>query len=238
MGFAEVVSPMVEWRSGISTPSSNRRTIPPARCRTRSTCVIRRTRRCRAKIVDSPVVSAGRPPSQNDSAILENVRLTHEDGWETGSEGWGYKWSPERSQASCAAHPHHRRDDSRLAANPNPPGKFFCVGWTYRNETISFKHLPVFHQVDGIIIDEEANLASLMGTLQEFYSKMGFGRVKFKPAFYPYTEPSVDVGGYNGESRVQSGSRWAARHLRPEVTLPLGCKFPVLAWGLASNDSP
>ena len=118
-----------------------------------------------------------------------------------------------------------------LAANPNPPGKFFCVGWTYRNETISFKHLPVFHQVDGIIIDEEANLASLMGTLQEFYSKMGFGRVKFKPAFYPYTEPSVDVVVYM-ESRGKWIEMGGAGIFRPEVTLPLGCKFPVLAWGL------
>ncbi len=118
-----------------------------------------------------------------------------------------------------------------LAANPNPPGKFFCVGWTYRNETISFKHLPVFHQVDGIIIDEEANLASLMGTLQEFYSKMGFGRVKFKPAFYPYTEPSVDVVVYM-ESRKKWLEMGGAGIFRPEVTLPLGCNWPVLAWGL------
>jgi phenylalanyl-tRNA synthetase alpha chain len=118
-----------------------------------------------------------------------------------------------------------------LAKNPSPPGKFFCVGWTYRNETISFKHLPVFHQVDGIIIDEEANLASLMGTLQEFYSKMGFGRVKFKPAFYPYTEPSVDVVVYM-ESRGKWLEMGGAGIFRPEVTLPLGCKHPVLAWGL------
>ena len=104
-------------------------------------------------------------------------------------------------------------------------------GQKERNETISFKHLPVFHQVDGIIIDEEANLASLMGTLQEFYSKMGFGRVKFKPAFYPYTEPSVDVVVYM-ESRGKWIEMGGAGIFRPEVTLPLGCKFPVLAWGL------
>ena len=48
-----------------------------------------------------------------------------------------------------------------LSRNPDPPGKYFCVGWTFRNETISFKHLPVFHQVDGIVIDErDAALAA------------------------------------------------------------------------------
>jgi phenylalanyl-tRNA synthetase alpha chain len=163
--------------------------------------------------------------------ILENVRRTHEDGWETGSEGWGYTWSPEVSRQVVLRTHTTAATIRALAANPNPPGKSFCVGWTYRNETISFKHLPVFHQVDGIIIDEEANLASLMGTLQEFYSKMGFGRVKFKPAFYPYTEPSVDVVVYM-ESRGKWLEMGGAGIFRPEVTLPLGCRYPVLAWGL------
>jgi phenylalanyl-tRNA synthetase alpha chain len=164
-------------------------------------------------------------------SLLENVRRTHENGWETGSEGWGYTWSPERSKQVVLRTHTTAATIRALAANPDPPGKFFCVGWTYRNETISFKHLPVFHQVDGIIIDEEANLASLMGTLQEFYSKMGFGRVKFKPAFYPYTEPSVDVVVYM-ESRGKWIEMGGAGIFRPEVTLPLGCKYPVLAWGL------
>jgi phenylalanyl-tRNA synthetase alpha chain len=163
--------------------------------------------------------------------IVERVRQTHEDGWETGSEGWGYKWSPERSRQVVLRTHTTAATIRALAAHPEPPGKFFCVGWTYRNETLSFKHLPVFHQVDGIVVDEEANLASLLGTLQEFYSKMGFGKVKFKPAFYPYTEPSVDVVVY-----MQSRHKWlemgGAGIFRPEVTLPLGCKYPVLAWGL------
>jgi phenylalanyl-tRNA synthetase alpha chain len=177
--------------------------------------------------------SEGTSPSSllAPSSLLENVRRTHEDGWETGSEGWGYTWSPERSRQVVLRTHTTAATIRALAANPNPPGKFFCVGWTYRNETISFKHLPVFHQVDGIIIDEEANLASLMGTLQEFYSKMGFGRVKFKPAFYPYTEPSVDVVVYM-ESRGKWIEMGGAGIFRPEVTLPLGCKYPVLAWGL------
>ena len=116
-----------------------------------------------------------------------------------------------------------RHRGNRLCrADSGNAATFTCAyhGWTYRNETISFKHLPVFHQVDGIVIDEEANLASLMGTLQEFYSKMGFGRVKFKPAFYPYTEPSVDVVVYM-ESRRKWLEMGGAGIFRPEVTLPL-----------------
>jgi phenylalanyl-tRNA synthetase alpha chain len=213
MGFAEVASPMVEsafWNfDALFQPQDH-----PAR--------------------DMQDTFYMRDPAETplpDSKIVEPVRRTHEDGWETGSEGWGYTWSPERSKQVVLRTHTTAATIRALAASPNPPGKFFCVGWTYRNETISFKHLPVFHQVDGIIIDEEANLASLMGTLQEFYSKMGFGRVKFKPAFYPYTEPSVDVVVYM-ESRGKWIEMGGAGIFRPEVTLPLGCKYPVLAWGL------
>lgn len=213
MGFAEVVSPMVEsafWNfDALFQPQDH-----PAR-----------------EMQDTFYMRHPAEVALPDAKVVEPVKRTHEDGWETGSEGWGYTWSPERSRQVVLRTHTTAATIRALAKNPNPPGKFFCVGWTYRNETISFKHLPVFHQVDGIIIDEEANLASLMGTLQEFYSKMGFGRVKFKPAFYPYTEPSVDVVVYM-ESRGKWLEMGGAGIFRPEVTLPLGCKHPVLAWGL------
>ena len=213
MGFAEVVSPMVEsafWNfDALFQPQDH-----PAR-----------------DMQDTFYMLHPAEAPLPDAKIVEPVKQTHENGWTTGSEGWGYKWSPERSKQVVLRTHTTAATIRALAANPNPPGKFFCVGWTYRNETISFKHLPVFHQVDGIIIDEEANLASLMGTLQEFYSKMGFGRVKFKPAFYPYTEPSVDVVVYM-ESRGKWLEMGGAGIFRPEVTLPLGCNYPVLAWGL------
>ena len=105
------------------------------------------------------------------------------------------------------------------------------MGWTFRNETLSYKHLPVFHQVDGIVIDEHASLATLLGILTAFYKKMGFEKVQFKPAFYPYTEPSVDVMVYM-ESRKKWLEMGGSGIFRPEVTEPLGCKHPVLAWGL------
>jgi phenylalanyl-tRNA synthetase alpha chain len=239
MGFAEVASPMVEsafWNfDALFQPQDH-----PARemqdtfyMRDPAVAPLPGESEKQSRIADCGLrIDAAKSETRNPkSEIVDNVRRTHEDGWETGSEGWGYKWSPERSRQVVLRTHTTAATIRALAANPDPPGKFFCVGWTYRNETISFKHLPVFHQVDGIIVDEEANLASLMGTLEEFYSKMGFGRVKFKPAFYPYTEPSVDVVVYM-ESRGKWLEMGGAGIFRPEVTLPLGCKYPVLAWGL------
>jgi phenylalanyl-tRNA synthetase alpha chain len=159
------------------------------------------------------------------------VRRAHEDGGDTGSAGWGYAWSEDRARPTVLRTHTTAATIRALSRHPQAPYKAFCVGWTYRNETISYKHLPVFHQVDGIVIDEHASLATLLGVLEAFYRKMGFEKVKFKPAFYPYTEPSVDVMVY-----MESRKRWiemgGSGIFRPEVTEPLGCKHPVLAWGL------
>jgi phenylalanyl-tRNA synthetase alpha chain len=163
--------------------------------------------------------------------LVEKVRLTHENGWETGSTGWGYRWDRSRAE-QVVLRTHTTASTVRaLAQNPNPPRKAFCVGKVFRNEAISYKHLPEFFQVDGIIIDEKASLATLLGTLTEFYRKMGFNRIKFKPAFFPYTEPSAEVFVY-----MESKKTWielgGSGIFRPEVTRPFGCKVPVLAWGL------
>ncbi|HJQ92911.1 MAG TPA: phenylalanine--tRNA ligase subunit alpha, partial [Candidatus Thermoplasmatota archaeon] len=98
-----------------------------------------------------------------------------------------------------------------------------------RNEAMDATHLPEFHQVEGIVVEQGATLAMLMGILREFYRRMGFPEVKFRPSFYPYTEPSLDVAvKWNGKWLELGG----AGVFRPEVTHPLGVKSPVLAWGL------
>ena len=166
-----------------------------------------------------------------DEEVTQAVRRTHEDGGDTGSVGWRYKWS-----RGLAAKPVLRTHTTActiraLAEDPNPPRKVFTVGKVFRRETVDYKHLPVFYQVDGIIIDEDASFASLLGTLEAFYRKMGFDKFQFRPAFFPYTEPSVEIFVYMEEKKdwVEMGG---AGVFRPEVTEPFGCKVPVLAWGL------
>ncbi len=162
---------------------------------------------------------------------VEAVKRSHETGEGYQSTGWGYRWKASEAEKTVLRTHTTASTIRALARNPNAPYKSFCVGWTYRNESISYKHLPVFHQVDGLVIDKDANLSSLMGILSAFYQKMGFSQVRFKPAFYPYTEPSVDVMVYM-ESRGKWIEMGGSGIFRPEVTEPLGCKHPVLAWGL------
>lgn len=213
MGFEEIWSPMVEsafWNfDSLFQPQDH-----PAR-----------------DMQDTFYMSEPGQIALPDDDLVQRVSSTHETGGDTGSEGWGYKWSPDLARQVVLRTHTTAATIRSLHENPNPPRKVFIVGWTYRNETISFKHLPVFHQVDGVVIDEKGSLASLMGTLKEFYRKMGFDKVNFKPAFYPYTEPSVDVMVYM-ESRGKWIEMGGSGIFRPEVTEPLGCKHPVLAWGL------
>jgi phenylalanyl-tRNA synthetase alpha chain len=213
MGFTEVISPQVEtafWDfDALFQPQDH-----PAR-EMQDTFYLAHPAR-------------GRLP---EDEVVERVRRTHEDGWETGSIGWGYRWDPERARALVLRTHTTATTIRALAAHPEPPLKVFCVGRVYRNESVSYKHLPAFFQVDGVIIDEKASLASLLGTLREFYRIMGIPEVRFKPSFFPYTEPSAEVFGRFGNT-----GRWielgGSGVFRPEVTRPFGCRHPVLAWGL------
>ena len=97
-------------------------------------------------------------------------------------------------------------------------------------ESLSYKHLVEFHQVEGVATAQKASLRDLMGLQKEFYAKMGIKRIKFWPTFFPYTEPSLQSMVYN-EKLEKWVELFGMGIFRPEVTKPLGIKNPVLAWG-------
>ncbi len=164
-----------------------------------------------------------------DSGLVDRIRRTHEDGGDTGSKGWRYQWSAERA-SQVVLRTHMTASSIRaISREPHAPSKVFSIGRVFRRETVDNTHLPEFHQVDGIIIDEHASLATLMGTLGKFYERLGINDIKLKPAFFPYTEPSVEVHIKWGDTWMEMGG---AGIFRPEVTQPFGVRHPVLAWGL------
>jgi phenylalanyl-tRNA synthetase alpha chain len=160
----------------------------------------------------------------------EKVKAMHECGGETSSTGWGGIWKEEKAE-QCVLRTHTTSVSiQHLAKNPNPPVKAFCIGRVYRRETIDTTHLAEFEQLEGIVMDENVSFGNLLGILREFYNRMGFESVRFKPSFYPYTEPSLDAEVYvDGIGWIEMGG---AGVFREEVTAPLGINYPVLAWGL------
>ncbi|ABN56576.1 MULTISPECIES: phenylalanine--tRNA ligase subunit alpha [Methanoculleus] len=163
-------------------------------------------------------------------AGYERVRDMHEHGGETSSTGWGGTWSAEKAE-QCVLRTHTTSlSIQHLAAHPKPPVKAFCIGRVYRREAIDPTHLAEFEQLEGIVMDEDVNLRHLLGFLKEFYAKMGFEKVRFRPGYFPYTEPSVEPEVYvDGLGWVELGGSGI---FRQEVTAPFGIEHPVLAWGL------
>jgi phenylalanyl-tRNA synthetase alpha chain len=213
MGFEEVASPLVEssfWDfDALFQPQDH-----PAR-----------------EMQDTFYIARPERTGLPEERYVEAVGATHTDGGSTGSVGWRIPWRRELA-ARPVLRTHCTAATVRaLAANPAPPHKVFCVGPVFRRETVDYKHLPVFHQVDGVVIDEHASFAQLLGFLDAFYRKMGFDTFEFRPAFFPYTEPSVEVFVWL-EERGDWVEMGGAGVFRPEVTEPAGCEHPVLAWGL------
>ncbi len=214
MGFQEIVSPMVEsafWDfDALFQPQDH-----PAR-EMQDTFYLERP-----GVVDLPDLPG----------IVDSVRRTHENGGETGSLGWQYSWDEAKARQAVLRTHTTATTVRALAADPVGPRRVFTVGRVFRRETVDYKHLPIFFQVDGIVVDSEASFANLLGTLGAFYRRMGFEQFQFRPSFFPYTEPSVEVFIWY-EKRQDWVEMGGAGIFRPEVTEPLGCSVPVLAWGL------
>jgi phenylalanyl-tRNA synthetase alpha chain len=160
----------------------------------------------------------------------EKVRDVHEHGGKTSSCGWGGRWDPEKAKATVLRTHTTSLSIQHLASNPVPPVKAFCIGRVYRRESIDPTHLPEFEQLEGIVMDDDVSFRHLLGYLKEFYRRMGFSNVRFRPGYFPYTEPSVEPEVWiDGLGWVELGG---AGIFREEVTAPWGIKSPVLAWGL------
>ncbi len=164
----------------------------------------------------------------DDEELVEKIRNIHENGGDTGSTGWGGTWSREMAE-SALLRTHSTVTSIRyIAAHPDAPQKAFSISRIFRNESIDATHLPEFTQIEGIVIDENADFDMLISMIKEFYSKMGFDQIRIRPAYFPYTEPSLEIEVFFNGKWMELGG---AGMFRPEVLAPFGVKTPVLAWG-------
>jgi len=97
----------------------------------------------------------------------------------------------------------------------NPPIRIISPGRVYRNEDISVKSYCLFHQIEGLYVDQNVSFADLKSTL-DYFAKTMFGKdvkVRFRPSFFPFTEPSAEMDIYWGleteaDYRVTKGTGW------------------------------
>ncbi|MBC8521161.1 MAG: phenylalanine--tRNA ligase subunit alpha [Methanomicrobia archaeon] len=173
---------------------------------------------------------ATRKPIEASEGLIRNVKQMHEHGGSLNSTGWGGEWRKELGEELLLRTHTTAITLSYLASHPEPPVKVFCIDRVYRRETIDATHIPEFDQLEGIVMDRSVTFSNLLGLLATFYKKMGFPSIRFRPGYFPYTEPSVEVEVYMPERGwLELGG---AGVFREEVTNPIGVKYPVLAWGL------
>ncbi|MEI6874812.1 MAG: phenylalanine--tRNA ligase subunit alpha [Spirochaetota bacterium] len=161
---------------------------------------------------------------------LSRIAAAHENGGETGSRGWNYKFDRDFTRRLIL-----RSQGTVLSARQLPtakvPGKYFGIARCFRYDRVDATHLSDFYQTEGIVLGNDVNLRTLLGFLEMFAVEVaGAKEVKYVPGYFPFTEPSIEVhikhpvlGWFElGGSGI----------FRPEVTESLGVKVPVLAWGI------
>ncbi len=163
--------------------------------------------------------------------FLSRVAKVHENGAETGSTGWGYSFDVHRAKRLVLRSQGTAVSARRLAASPQIPGKYFSIARCFRYDQVDATHATDFFQVEGIVLGEDINFRTLLGLLNLFAREVAQAKeVKFLPAYFPFTEPSVEM--HVRHPRLGWMELGGAGLFRSEVTLPLGVTVPVIAWGL------
>ncbi len=164
--------------------------------------------------------------------LVDKVRKAHENGYTTGSKGWGYSFDAERTKRLLL-----RTQDTTISPKTlsskdlEIPGKYFHIVRCFRYDVIDATHLPDFFQTGGFVVEEGLNLRHLIGLLKLFAKEFAdTDKIKIIPSYFPFTEPSAALLAKHPDmgwiELAGSGI------FRPEMTWPLGVKTPVIAWGL------
>ncbi|MGZ4907683.1 MAG: phenylalanine--tRNA ligase subunit alpha [Halobacteriota archaeon] len=152
--------------------------------------------------------------------LAKRVAEAHISGCQ-GSVGWGGEFDLERSRRTVLRTHTTGSAFRYLVRHPDPPAMIFAIDRVFRRESMDSTHLPQFHQCEGTIHGDDLSLADLIGVLKTVFRRLGFTRVRFRPGYFPFTEPSL-------EGDIFANGRWmelvGAGVFRPEVTEPLGLK--------------
>ncbi|KAI1872900.1 uncharacterized protein JN550_003774 [Neoarthrinium moseri] len=192
------------------------------------------------KLADKPRAEDADDKKDYDT-YFENVRQVHESG-KYGSIGYRYPWAEEESlrlvlrthTTAISTAMLHKLADKKGPDGKPPPARYFSIDRVFRNESVDATHLAEFHQVEGVIADYGLTLGGLMEFMTIFFKKMGIEDLRFKPAYNPYTEPSLEIFSFHKglNKLVEIGN---SGMFRPEMLEAMGLPgdLRVYGWGLS-----
>lgn len=173
--------------------------------------------------------------SKYDQKLIEEVKKEHERCFSS-------PWSLDESSTNIlrthttgsSAYVLYKLYQDTMKTGTFRPGRYYSIDRVFRNEEMDRTHLCEFHQVEGFVIDRRISLAKMMHTFRYFFHRIGVVKLRFKPAFNPYTEPSMEIFGYHEKCGMwmEVGNSGL---FRPELLKPLGFgeDIAVMAWGLS-----
>lgn len=189
-------------------------------------------------VQDTFFVADPKYASEVPEDYLKRVIDVHEKG-AYGSIGYRYPFDRRVTETLVLRTHTTAVSSAMLYALANQPGgfkpaKLFSIDRVFRNEAVDATHLAEFHQVEGVVAGYDITLGDLIGFMQVFFAKMGVHNLRFKPAYNPYTEPSLEIFSYHEGLRkwVEIGN---SGMFRPEMLRPMGLPegVNVLGWGLS-----
>ncbi|KAK9475294.1 tRNA synthetases class II core domain (F)-domain-containing protein [Dipodascopsis tothii] len=157
-----------------------------------------------------------------DKEYWAKVKQVHQDG-AFGSIGYRYPWSADES-LRLVLRTHTTAVSTKvlhqLAKDPKP-ARFFSIDRVFRNEAVDATHLAEFHQIEGVIADYGLSLGDLIGFMNRFFTRMGVKQLRFKPAYNPYTEPSLEIFAWHSglNKWIEIGN---SGMFRPEMLQAMG----------------
>ncbi len=172
-----------------------------------------------------------------DKNLIKKIKKIHEDGIKrthTEKEAWSEEIASKKLLRTHSTATSFRKLVELSKKGKLENGKYFYIANNFRNEKVDATHLAEFYQAEGFIIGDNLSLADLMGFIKEYYVKLGITKIRFKPTFNPYTEPSMEAHYYDPKMKkwyalINSGI------FRKETLEPLGINKTIIAWGIGAS---
>ncbi|MGE0793333.1 MAG: phenylalanine--tRNA ligase subunit alpha [Candidatus Woesearchaeota archaeon] len=166
--------------------------------------------------------------------LVKKVKAVHEHGADTGSTGYQKPWDEELAKQLILRTHSTAATFRKFGEGVKEDCKYFYIATNFRNEATDATHLAEFVQVEGFVMGDNLGLPDLMGTIKEFFKGFGITKIRFKPTYNPYTEPSMEAHYYDEKKKkwyalINSGI------FRPESLAPYGIKKSVIAWGMGGT---